>query len=170
MKLQPYVERLATDLAAASGVDAQTQTAARHLVVALEPALRLTALELLSDAFAQASAELHEAVVEIRLDGRDPRIVVTQAAAATPPSSATPSPGVGPSPGADPGAAGGDEEPAMARISLRLPEPLKARADQAAGADGVSLNAWLVSTIGAALGSGPRATRTRRGNRMTGWV
>lgn len=159
MELQPYVERLTTDLAGAAGVDAQTQAAARQLVVALEPALRLTALELLSDAFAQVSAQLHGAAVEVRLDGRDPRIVVTQEAPAPPPQPTT---GSAPPP---------DEDGATARISLRLPENLKARADQAAAADGVSLNSWLVTTIGAALGVGPHPGRTRRtGNRLTGWV
>ncbi|MCT7357336.1 toxin-antitoxin system HicB family antitoxin, partial [Streptomyces sp. 15-116A] len=33
----------------------------------------------------------------------------------------------------------------VARVSLRLPEPLKNRAEQAAARQGISLNAWLVA-------------------------
>ena len=152
MDLHPYLERLTADLLR-SATD-QNQAAAEQLAAALEPSLRLTALELLSDACTQITAELRGVSIEVRLDGRDPRIVVTQDQGSRPVVTEV-----------------WDEDGSVTRTSLRLPEILKSRADQAAAEDGLSLNAWLVSTIGAALGLEARGTRSRRvGHRMTGWV
>ena len=76
----------------------------------------------------------------------------------------------------------------MARITLRLPESVKAKAEDAAAASGASLNTWLVSVVRAAtsrdhainvdidLSSLPffgNAGPGSRGNgprRMSGWV
>jgi hypothetical protein len=58
-----------------------------------------------------------------------------------------------------------EAEGGTARISLRLPEPLKVRAEQAAAARGTSLNSWLVRAVAAALhtpGSTPSGRRPRR--------
>ena len=63
----------------------------------------------------------------------------------------------------------------MARINLRLPEQLKAAAEQAAARERLSVNAWLVRAVAAAA-TGPegRAGSASRGGRMgqayTGWV
>ena len=46
----------------------------------------------------------------------------------------------------DPAAEGG-----TARITLRLPEHLKARAEEAAERDGLSVNSWLVRAVAAAV-------------------
>ncbi len=155
MELHSYVERLAAELVRSARLDESTRAAAEQLVAALEPSLRLTALELLSDACAQITAELHDASVEVRLDGRDPRIVITQE----------------PAPTRSVVTEVWDEDGSVTRTSLRLPEILKSRADQAAAEDGLSLNSWLVSTIAAALGLEARGARNRRpGNRMTGWI
>ena len=53
--------------------------------------------------------------------------------------------------------AGEDDERTMSRINLRLPERLKARVEQAAASEGLSVNAWLVRAAAAAL---ERATRS----------
>ncbi len=69
-------------------------------------------------------------------------------------------------------------------ITLRLPESLKARAEEAAAASGTSLNTWLVQAVRAATHEGVRVDIDlsslpffgghdpgRRGSRrMTGWV
>ncbi|MGW2548010.1 toxin-antitoxin system HicB family antitoxin, partial [Kitasatospora sp. NPDC001574] len=61
-----------------------------------------------------------------------------------------------------------------ARVNLRLPAHLKARAEEAASREGLSVNAWLVRAVSVAVDGGarPRATeRTRTvGQSITGWV
>lgn len=64
----------------------------------------------------------------------------------------------------------------MSRISLRLPDSLKTQVDEAAAAEGVSVNTWLIRAAQAALSpqSGIDITtpggRVRIGRTMTGWV
>jgi hypothetical protein len=48
------------------------------------------------------------------------------------------------------------DDGSVARISLRLPDALKGRAEAAAAAEGTSLNAWLVRAVGAAVGASSR--------------
>jgi AcrR family transcriptional regulator len=72
------------------------------------------------------------------------------------------------------GAAEGDDG-AMSRINLRMPDRLKARVEQAAAGDGLSVNAWLVRATSAALQrtttDRQRAPRTPQGaQRYTGWA
>lgn len=66
------------------------------------------------------------------------------------------------------------EDSATARVSLRLPEALKAQVDVAARADGVSVNAWLVravqSTLSQGGAGGPGGGRSRHAKRLSGWV
>jgi hypothetical protein len=96
--------------------------------------------------------------VEVRLRGRDADLVVTTPTAPEP-ASAEPVP---------PLAEGGEP----ARITLRLPEPLKEQVERSASRDGTSVNAWLVRAIATALAGGPASTGTTRthGRRVTGWA
>jgi hypothetical protein len=57
------------------------------------------------------------------------------------------------------------------RVTLRVPENLRAGVDTAARADGLSVNAWLVRAAAAALGANS-ARRTRSASKMSysGWV
>ena len=64
-------------------------------------------------------------------------------------------------------ATGGDVE-LVARISLRLPEPLKAAVEAAAAREGVSVNTWLVRSITRLVSSGGGGRRGP-GNRLTGF-
>lgn len=106
----------------------------------------------------------------MRLRGRDPSFVVTappreesfDGAAAWP---------VAASPAAPPEGDGGG----TSRINLRLPDVLKQRAEGAAGRQRLSVNAWLVWAVEAALQAGtPDRQGRRRGlqgeQRVTGWV
>ncbi len=80
----------------------------------------------------------------------------------------------------------GDEEGGVARITLRLPESVKTRAEDAAAEAGQSLNTWLVNVVRTAtqrgavsvdidlssipfLGKDPFGG-TKPGRRMTGWI
>jgi hypothetical protein len=164
VNISGYVERLRADLvaAAASGGAAMVD-AAERLGTTLEAAARMVLLEALSDAAAEISADLDGGLVEVRLRGRDPEFVVT------PPSPA------GPAGGTDAGPDAGDEEEAddsvTVRITLRLPEGLKQRVEEAANRSRQSLNTWLVEAARAAT---REATATREwrmgGQRLSGWV
>jgi HicB family len=68
------------------------------------------------------------------------------------------------------------DEGAMSRINLRLPDHLKARIEQAAGSEGLSVNAWLVRAAAAAvertggLSRRPERRAPQGAQRYTGWV
>ena len=178
MDITRFVDSLRRDLAgAAEAAGPEGRAAADRILLALEPAVRLTVMEVLAQAAAEISADLPAGVVEVRLRGRDPELVVdVPTAAPSPPTSpAPPTPPAPPEPG-DPDL--GDDEN-IARITLRLPESVKARAEEHAARSGHSLNAWIVNTLRAAtdrravnvdidLSSFPfGGDKTRR---MSGWV
>ena len=70
-----------------------------------------------------------------------------------------------PTPRSQPVAVEDDEDGAASRTTVRLPDALKARAAEAAAAEGVSLNTWLVRTVAAAAGA-----LAARGPRVAGLV
>ncbi|MEY7974671.1 toxin-antitoxin system HicB family antitoxin, partial [Saccharomonospora xinjiangensis] len=83
MDLNPYLSTLRESLATTAGAgDEQLQRAAAVLAATLEPAARLTLMNALSDLAAEVTAQLPDHVVEVRLDGRDVRVVVTGGSAA----------------------------------------------------------------------------------------
>ncbi len=146
MDLTSFVAALREDLStAASAGDENTRRAAAVLAAALEPAARLAIMNALSDLAAEVTASLEDHVVEVRLDGRDVQVVVTRTGAAhEPPREEEPLP---------PPDEGGD----MSRMTLRLFEQLKSKAEQAAAAQGVSLNTFVQQAVQGALhGKGRR--------------
>jgi len=159
MNLDRYVTDLRTQLLAAAetgGDDARAL--AERLSLALDSSARLMLLEALSDAASEITRELAPGSVDVRLRGRDPELVVTQPAEFAAP----------PAPAAEL-----DDDAATSRTTLRLPDQLKARVDKAAADDGVSVNAWLVRAVAAALE--PKSRRaaqreSRSGDSFTGWV
>jgi hypothetical protein len=178
MDITPYVESLRRDLAAAAeaGGD-EAKAAAERLTLALDPAMRLALMDALSQAAAEITAELPAGSVDVRLRGREPELVVDVPTMPLP-AAAQPGP---PEPEED------EEDGAVARITLRIPESLKAKAEELAARSGHSLNTWLVTTIRNAtrerainvdidLSSIPfieemqRGPGRRGGRRMTGWV
>jgi predicted HicB family RNase H-like nuclease len=54
------------------------------------------------------------------------------------------------------------------RITLRLPETLKASVEAAAASEGISTNAWLVRSIARVLDRRPHSKRSR--NRLQGYA
>jgi len=150
MELAPHVDALVRDLEsiAAVGDDATSQAAAR-LAVALKASAGLRLLDALSEAALELSNQVPGGHVEVRLAGQDPSLVFVEDEPAR--SSQT-----------------ADEELSV-RITLRLPEGLKAAVEGAAARDGVSVNTWLVRALARAVsswatrGSGP-------GNRLQGYA
>ncbi|MCW8381691.1 toxin-antitoxin system HicB family antitoxin [Streptomyces justiciae] len=165
MDLTPYVDTLRRELAVAAeaGGD-EARELAERLTAPLESATRLTMLNVLSAAMDEITRELAPGSVDVRLRGLDPDFVVT------PPPTYTDTPTAEPFPTPVPADA---DEGGTARVNLRLPAHLKARAEEAANREGLSVNAWLVRAVSAAVDGGtqPRtAQKTRTGQNFTGWV
>jgi hypothetical protein len=174
MDITPYVEGLRRDLlAAAEAAGAEARESAERLSYALDPAARLAIMEAVSQAASEITTELPAGTVEVRLSGRDLEFRVE-----TPPTGA-------PAADADPGEP--EDEGSLARITLRIPESVKARAEEYAARNGASLNTWLVNLIRNATREGainvdidlssvpfvggPSAGPQGRGpRRMTGWA
>lgn len=169
MDLTPYVDSLRRELAVAAeagGEDAREL--AERLTAPLESATRLTMLNVLSAAMDEITRELAPGSVDVRLRGLDPDFVVTPPPASSPAEAAT-APFEPPTPAP---VAEGDEG-GTARVNLRLPAHLKARAEEAASREGLSVNAWLVRAVSAAVGGArPRTTDKSHtvGQSFTGWV
>lgn len=169
MDLTPYVDTLRRELAVAAeagGEDAREL--AERLTAPLESATRLTLLNVLSAAMDEITRELAPGSVDVRLRGLDPDFVVTPPPVGDPVEPAAP---VEPLRAQAP--AEGDEG-GTARVNLRLPAHLKARAEEAASREGLSVNAWLVRAVSAAVDGGTQPRRTERaqtiGQSFTGWV
>jgi hypothetical protein len=164
MELQPYVDGVRHELsvaAAAGGPDAEAL--AERLTAPLESAIRLALLEALSGAAEQITRDLSPGSVEVRLRGRDPEFAVSSGvdeladgpAFVTPPFVATES----------------EDDGGTWRVTLRLPENLRAGVDAAARADGLSVNAWLVRAAAAALVSNSaRRSGSTSDKSYSGWV
>jgi len=167
MNLQPYVDDVRHHLllaAEAGGEDARAL--AERLVAPLEAALLLNFQQVLSAAAEEITVELAPGSVELRLRGRDPELVVSPAPG-EPISAPRPDPAVPPLPA--------DDDGALWRINVRMPDRLKPPVERAARQEGLSVNAWLVRAAAAALGrSDPEQTRARRApqasQRHTGWA
>jgi hypothetical protein len=166
MDLAPYVESLRRELAVAADAGGEdARQLAERLTAPLESAVRLMLLEALSAAADEITRELAPGSVELRLRAGEPEFVVAAVPAEEPDQPAAP---------AEPALAPPDaDEGATARINLRLPEQLKAGAEQAAARERLSVNAWLVRAVAAAVQGadrGPRPRGGRAGQSYTGWV
>jgi len=184
MDLGPYLENIHRQLtvAAEAGGD-EARALAERLVAPLDAAIRLTLQDVLAAAAEEITCELAPGSVELRLRGREPEFVVTP-------------PPVDPStndlaegaddrmpngwsatrvaPHAPPEGDEGDEG-TMSRINLRMPDHLKARIENVARSERLSVNAWLVRAAGLALErTDPARRRERRAphgaQRYTGWA
>lgn len=170
--MDPYVETLRGDfLDAARSRGDEVGAVAESLVAPLDAAIRLTLLSALSDAADEITEALLPGTVEIRLRGLAPAFVVTSPVADGEGSGA----GSGPGPERDAGVPqvpADDEDAATARVTFRPPVQLKARIDEAAAREGLSVNAWLVRLAAAALEPGQRPERRprREARRFSGWA
>ena len=167
MDLDRYVFELQTQLAAASeSGDANVRAVAAQLSAALDAAVRLMLLGVLSDVASEITREIAPGSVDVVLRGRDPQLVVSRPSAL---EADSPAPSVleveVPAEALD--------DAVTSRTTLRLPDRLKARVEQAAAEEGVSVNSWFVRAIAAALEPNvSRASRreTNRGDSFTGWA
>ncbi|GAB3144771.1 hypothetical protein GCM10027290_23550 [Micromonospora sonneratiae] len=173
MDLTPYVDLLRRELAVAAeaGGD-EARALAERLTAPLESAIRLTLLEALSAAAAEITRELAPGSVDLRLRGREPDFVVTVVSTDRP----APHDQAPPIPAAaiDETAVSAGDRGATSRINLRLPDDIKARVEEAAARERLSVNAWLVRATAAALEPGRRAEGGSHsyggGQHLTGWA
>jgi hypothetical protein len=188
MDIPPYVDSLRQDLAAAAAAGGpEARAAADRLALALDPAVRLALMDALSQAAAEITGELGNGSIEVRLKGREPQFVVD---VPTMPIQAV----APPTPPAPPetGDVEMEEDDSVARITVRIPESVKYKAEELAAKSGPSLNSWIVNVVRAAtrdrainvdidlsslpfVEGGPRGpvgprSRNRSGKRMSGWV
>ena len=183
MDITPYVESLRNDLvAAAEAGGPEARAAAERLALALDPAVRLALMDALSQAAAEITSELPAGSVDVRLRGREPQLVVDV------PTMPMPAAPASPTPPAPPTAEDleVEEDDSIARITLRIPESVKYKAEELATKSGHSLNSWIVNVVRSATRErainidvdlsaipfldqgGPSGRRGEK--RMTGWL
>jgi hypothetical protein len=161
MDLQPYVDTVRNELAVAAAAGGQdAEELAERLTAPLESAIRLALLEALSEAAGQITRDLAPRSVDVRLRGRDPEFTVSTGIDDGAELSYTPTV-VAPE---------SEDDGGTWRVTLRLPEHLRSRVDAAARGDGLSVNAWLVRAVTAALGGDGRRPRGDYGTHFSGWV
>ena len=149
MNVAAFVEALQQDLANVAGIgDEAIAEAARRISAALESSLRLRLTDALGEAAAELANQLPDGHVEVRVTGGEPELVYV------------PDPGAPPTPTS--------LEDLSARITLRLPETLKAIVDAAAQEAGVSANTWLLQQIHRSADPTKRRSHPG-GRRMTGY-
>jgi hypothetical protein len=162
MDLAPFIADLRRDLEASAAPGGPDVTRAAELLGgSLESSARLCLLDALTQAADEVSTKLRAATVELRLRGREADFVVTEAEPTHGPDDVPAPPPPGP-----PGDATGD----VTRITLRLPEGLKDAVERASAAEGISVNAWLVRAVAAAVqGTPPAPPRRGMPRRITGY-
>jgi len=153
MQTASFVEALQADLRelASLGGD-EVAAAADRLAAAIRSSAGLRLLDALSEAALEISAQLPFGHVDIRVAGQDPQFVYVEEEQAE-----------APAPSADDGM--------TARITLRVPESLKASVEAAAAGEGVSVNTWLVRALQRAVAGGTGGGGfTRSGKRIQGFA
>ncbi|MET0933530.1 MAG: histidine kinase [Mycetocola sp.] len=161
MELGQYVSELQRQLvdAADNGTD-DTRAVAERLAAGLDAATRLVLLDALSAAAGEITRDLAPGSVDLRLRGREIEFVVSQPIADAESDERSMAP-------VD------LDDTSTSRTTLRLPDALKTRVDEAAAADGLSVNTWLVRAVATALQPKQRrsAQRTlRTGDNFAGWA
>jgi hypothetical protein len=149
MQIEGYVQALRDDLSRVAALgDESTARAAELLSVALESSLGRRLQEALGEAALELSSQLDSGRIEVRIAGGDPELVLVRDEDGT--TAAEPA-----------------DEAFTARITLRLPESLKARLEAAANREGVSVNTWLVQMLHHAAEPRGHSGGSRR--RLTGY-
>ncbi|GAB2723494.1 hypothetical protein [Nocardia thraciensis] len=134
MDLNKYTAQLREDLVAAAALgDERVQATAAALAAATENSARLALLAALSDLAAEISEALGDRTVHVSVDGTDAHVDVRPAERR------------GEQPSFE------DLTGDISRVTLRMVDQIKSRAEQAAAQSGMSLNSWLSSTVQDAL-------------------
>ena len=152
MEMAHHIHAIQEDLAAAASLssDEPTVEAGRRLIQVLGSSLHLRLLDVVSEAALALSGSV-PGRIEVRLAGRDPELVYIEEEEE--PERAQ---------------AASADDAFSARITLRLPEGLKAQLEVAANLEGTSVNAWIVRAL--QRGLEPRTRSVRTGRRLSGYA
>jgi hypothetical protein len=160
MKMSMVVDGLRGDVISVGELGDETVAdVADRIAEVLGRSIPSRILDLLSEVAAEVSAELPDGRVEIRVAGDDVDLAYVES-----PSAAAA--------GSD-GASDGDRDrerdrDMSARITLRLSESLKARVEEGAAREGISVNAFIVRTLEHGA-SGEHRRKSYGGNRLRGY-
>ncbi|WP_328397443.1 hypothetical protein [Nocardia sp. NBC_00416] len=133
MDLTRYTARIRDDLVAAAALgDEKTQATATALANTVENSARLALLSALTELADTVTAELGDRSVHVSLHGTEADIEVRRAHTNDNPSFEEMT---------------GD----ISRVTLRLVEQMKSRAEEAAAQSGQSLNSWMSGVVSGAL-------------------
>jgi hypothetical protein len=147
MKMSLVVDGLLSDVSAVGELgDAQVAEAAERIAAVLARSLPSRILDLLSEVAGELSRELPQGRIGVHLDGDDVELVTLDVDPATPESDAELS----------------------ARITLRLSDQLKARVEESASRQGLSVNGWVVRTLERGA-SASNQSNGRAGTRLRGY-
>ena len=150
MQVQAYAHAIREDLARIAAVgDETTGRVAELLAGALEPMLGRRLQEALTEAALELSTQLPDGRVEVRVAGGDPELIYVAGEPLAPKADAP------------------ADEALTARVTLRLSDGLKQKVEEAATTAGLSLNTWIVRTLGRAVE--PPAARITNRHRLTGY-
>ena len=150
MKMSLIVDGLRSDVTAVAelGDDAVAEVAERIATV-LGRSAPTRILDVLSDAATELSAELPEGRVHVQLAGDDVQLSYVEDARVP--------------------AREGEGGDASARITLRLSEGLKARVEEGAAREGVSVNTFIIRALDRGTEASRPTGRVRGGNRLRGY-
>ncbi len=146
MELNKHTASLRADLLAAAALgDEHTRQTAEALGAAAEASAKLMLMSALSEFAGELNEQLGDRSVHVRLDGGDVFGEIR-----TSPTTAESAP-------SDSGSSSEDYPTMdevtgeMRRVTLRMVEHMKERAEEAASTNGVSLNSWLSQAVQGAL-------------------
>ena len=157
MDIDKYTSAITDSVIAAAELgDEQTRRTAAALATAVAAPVRLAVLAALSDMANEISDELGDRTVTVRLDGTDAVLAVHSEPAP---------PHEGPTPSFE--EMTGD----ISRVTLRLVEQIKTKAEEAAQQSGLSLNSWMAQAVQGALREQMRyQRRADEWRRQGGWT
>ncbi|MGU3433418.1 toxin-antitoxin system HicB family antitoxin [Actinomycetes bacterium M1A6_2h] len=140
MNLDTYTARLSDDLVAAAALgDDHTQQVAAALGTAAQNSARLMLLAALADLATEVSEQADGFTVHVRLSGTDAVVDVVRDEPVISDEHV------------DPRTAFDEAAGDISRVTLRLAEQMKARAEEAAQQNGMSLNSWMSKAMQGAL-------------------
>jgi len=151
MDLGPHLDAILGDLEALAGSDEAVMLTLGRLGRPLEASIQVRLLDVLGEASLELGEQLAAGHVEVRVAGRDARLVF-----------------VG-SPEVDAAPEATEDEGETTRLTLRMSDALKTAVETAAGSEGMSVNGWLVRVVKGALDRPPQRMRAS-GNRIKGFA
>ena len=149
MDISEYTAKLQNDLATAAELgDDHTRRIAASLSAAIEPSVRLVLLAAATELAKEIGTKLDGREVRVNLDGNE---IVTDVVRPTNPIDGEGTDEKADDEKKDSTYSFDDVSGDISRVTLRMMEQIKARAEEAANQNGVSLNSWVSQAVQGAL-------------------